>query len=30
VLVTHGEPVLDQGRDRLAAALRAEPWYHRA
>jgi glyoxylase-like metal-dependent hydrolase (beta-lactamase superfamily II) len=29
VLVTHGEPVLEGGRDELRAALRADPWYHR-
>ena len=29
VLVTHGEPVLADGRARLAQALRDEPWYHR-
>jgi hypothetical protein len=29
VLVTHGEPVLERGREQLAKALRAEPWYHR-
>jgi hypothetical protein len=29
VLVTHGEPVLRDGRTQLEAALRAEPWYHR-
>jgi hypothetical protein len=29
VLVTHGQPVLEGGRSRLEAALRAEPWYHR-
>jgi hypothetical protein len=29
VLVTHGEPVLRDGRAQLEAALRAEPWYHR-
>ncbi|HWK29803.1 MAG TPA: hypothetical protein VNS09_24765 [Solirubrobacter sp.] len=28
-LVTHGEPVLEGGREALAAALRAAPWYHR-
>jgi hypothetical protein len=28
VLVTHGEPVLGGGRRALAAALRADPWYH--
>jgi hypothetical protein len=30
VLVTHGEPVLQDGRDQLQKALRAEPWYRRA
>jgi hypothetical protein len=30
VLVTHGEPVLGNGRDQLRAALRAEPWHHHA
>jgi glyoxylase-like metal-dependent hydrolase (beta-lactamase superfamily II) len=29
VLVTHGEPVLRDGGAALAAALAAEPWYHR-
>ena len=29
VLVTHGPPVLHDGRAALAAALDAEPWYHR-
>ena len=29
VLVTHGEPVLRDGRRALAGALDAEPWYHR-
>ncbi len=29
VLVTHGEPVLRNGRDALAEALSGEPWYHR-
>jgi glyoxylase-like metal-dependent hydrolase (beta-lactamase superfamily II) len=29
VLVTHGEPVLEGGRDRLQEALRADPWYNR-
>ena len=29
VLVTHGEPVLRDGSAALAAALDAEPWYHR-
>jgi hypothetical protein len=28
VLVTHGEPVLDGGRDALAAALAGEPFWH--
>jgi hypothetical protein len=28
VLVTHGQPVLEGGPAKLAAALRAEPWYH--
>ena len=28
VLVTHGEPVMKDGRRRLAAALQAPPWYH--
>jgi hypothetical protein len=27
VLVTHGQPVLEGGREQLRAALRAEPWY---
>jgi glyoxylase-like metal-dependent hydrolase (beta-lactamase superfamily II) len=30
VLVTHGRPILADGRERLRAALRAEPWYHHA
>jgi hypothetical protein len=30
VLVTHGQPVMGSGRDELAKALQAEPWYHRA
>jgi hypothetical protein len=30
VLVTHGEPVLEDGRADLRKALRARPWYHRA
>ena len=30
VLVTHGEPVLADGRKVLGQALRDEPWYHRA
>ena len=29
VLVTHGEPVLSGGREKLEAALRARPWFHR-
>jgi hypothetical protein len=29
VLVTHGEPVLENGREKLREALRARPWYHR-
>jgi len=29
VLVTHGEPVTAGGREALAAALAAPPWYHR-
>jgi hypothetical protein len=29
VLVTHGEPVLRDGREALRAALDARPWYHR-
>ena len=29
VLVTHGEPVMQGGREQLEQALRAEPWYHR-
>jgi hypothetical protein len=28
-LVTHGEPVLRDGRQALEDALAAEPWYHR-
>ena len=28
VLVTHGEPVLSGGREALARALDADPWYH--
>jgi hypothetical protein len=28
VLVTHGEPVVGNGRERLRTALEAEPWYH--
>jgi hypothetical protein len=29
VLVTHGQPVMRDGRDQLAAALRASPWSQR-
>ena len=29
VLVTHGQPVLKNGRTALEQALRDEPWYHR-
>ncbi|UGS36681.1 hypothetical protein [Capillimicrobium parvum] len=29
VLVTHGEPVLENGRAALTAAFDADPWYHR-
>ena len=29
ILVTHGEPILRDGRAALAAALDAKPWYHR-
>lgn len=29
VLVTHGSPVLEEGRRRLAEAIEAGPWYHR-
>src|SRR5215210_246572 len=29
VLATHGEPVLDRGKEALRAALEAKPWYHR-
>ena len=28
VLVTHGEPVLEGGREALARSLRAKPWWH--
>jgi hypothetical protein len=28
VIVTHGEPVLESGREALRNALRAKPWYH--
>ena len=27
VLVTHGEPVLERGREKLASALRSPPWH---
>jgi hypothetical protein len=30
VLVTHGQPVMKDGRRALASALRSKPWYHRA
>jgi len=30
ILVTHGRPALRRGRAELEAALRADPWYHRA
>ena len=29
VLVTHGQPVLEDGRGELESALRGAPWYHR-
>jgi hypothetical protein len=29
VLVTHGEPVLNDGKKALRSALRSKPWYHR-
>jgi hypothetical protein len=29
VLVTHGAPVLRDGRRALEAAIHGEPWYHR-
>jgi hypothetical protein len=29
VLVTHGQPVLSDGRKQLKSALRSKPWYHR-
>ena len=29
VLVTHGEPVLEDGAKTLREAVAAEPWYHR-
>jgi hypothetical protein len=28
VLVTHGEPVMQSGKDELRSALRRKPWYH--
>ena len=28
VLVTHGQPVLKDGKAQLRAALRRRPWYH--
>ncbi len=30
VLVTHGEPVMKDGKKALRSALRSKPWYHRA
>jgi hypothetical protein len=30
VLVTHGQPLLENGKDALHDALRAKPWYHHA
>ena len=30
VLVTHGQPVMANGRAELRAALAAPPWYHRS
>lgn len=30
VLVTHGEPILKDGRAELQRALRRKPWYHRS
>jgi hypothetical protein len=30
VLVTHGQPVMSDGREALRTALAAEPWYHHA
>ena len=30
VLVTHGQPVMKDGRRALASALRSKPWYNRA
>ena len=29
VLVTHGEPVMKDGKQALRSALRSKPWYHR-
>jgi len=29
VLVTHGQPVMKQGREALRSALGSKPWYHR-
>jgi glyoxylase-like metal-dependent hydrolase (beta-lactamase superfamily II) len=29
VLVTHGEPIMKEGKRALASALRSKPWYHR-
>ncbi len=29
VLVTHGEPVMKDGKKALRSALRSKPWYHR-
>jgi hypothetical protein len=28
VLVTHGRPVMEGGKEALRAALDAKPWYH--
>jgi hypothetical protein len=28
VLVTHGRPVMEDGKKALADGLRAKPWYH--
>jgi hypothetical protein len=28
VLVTHGQPVLEGGKQALRSALKAKPWYH--
>ena len=30
VLVTHGQPVMKDGKKALRSALRSKPWYHRA